>query len=335
VAAVLFCCVAFAFPHWRGRRHSPVPLHASLSPAEIVANGYDHAVLTIRSDKPPKISFAGDARGAELETIERAGPVWHAEVRAGILPGHLTLRVEGPGAIPVSLGLELKPQTTDSASDGTPDFLRLEDATDQQAFLRWFRFLAEVQYFTPAARRAPEISDCAALVRYAYREALRRHDANWSAGSQLLLVPAIDSIRKYGFPHTPLGPALFRVRGGTYQPADLTNGAFAQFADAATLERFNTFFVSRDVTHALPGDLLFFRREVTFHSMVFVGRSQIESGATMFVVYHTGPEGANSGEIRRLSVDQLLHYPDPQWQAIATNSCFLGVFRWNILKATS
>jgi hypothetical protein len=66
-------------------------------------------------------------------------------------------------------------QFTGASSDGTPDFLRLDDPADHEAFRRWFTFLAEVQYFIPAAQRPAEIVDCSALVRYAYREVLRAH----------------------------------------------------------------------------------------------------------------------------------------------------------------
>lgn len=225
----------------------------------------------------------------------------------------------------------------DSFADGTPDFLRLYDQGDQQAFRNWFSFLAEVEYFTPASQRPAEIVDCAALVRYAYREALRRHDANWAASSNLLLVPALPSVAKYNFPHTPLGPALFRVRPGPLHPSDATNGAFAQFADAETLWRYNTFFVTRDITHAQRGDLLFFRREsehMPFHSMIFIANSQITNGSQIYVVYHTGPTGTQGGEMRRLSLEELLHYPNPQWHPRLTNPVFLGVFRWNILKTS-
>ena len=223
-------------------------------------------------------------------------------------------------------------ELTDSRDDGTPDFLRLENSSDQDAFRRWFTFLAEIQYFTPPSQRPPEITDCAALLRYAYREALRVHDARWSAGSHLALIPALDSVRKYRYPHTPLGPALFRVRSGAWSPADLHSGAFSQFADAETLQRWNTFFVSREIGRAQPGDLVFYRRvtdRVTFHSMIFLGKSQITPGTAQYVVYHTG------SEIRRVSVDQLLHFPDPQWQPRSTNPVFLGVFRWNILNTGS
>jgi uncharacterized protein len=223
------------------------------------------------------------------------------------------------------------PQITDASSDGTPGFMRLDDPADQQAFRRWFTFLAEVQYFMPATERPAEIVDCSALLRYAYREALRKHDSAWSEESRLPLVPAIESIRKYSYPHTPLGAALFRVRPGA-------NGAFAQFANAETLARYNTFRVSRDVRRARPGDLLFFRQPVEhlrYHSMVFVGPSQIERTGIPYIVYHTGPDGASAGEIRRLSVEQLLHLPDPRWQPREANPSFLGVFRWNILKPLS
>lgn len=228
---------------------------------------------------------------------------------------------------------------TDSIGDGTPDFLRLEDSADQEAFRLWFTFLAEVQYFTPPNSRPEEIVDCAALIRYAYREALRRHDDNWAASARLPLVPAMASVRKFAFPHTPLGPALFRIRPGPFAPHDVSQGAFAQFANAETIKRFNTFFVSRNVRHAEPGDLLFFRRETAhmpFHSMIFIGASQVDRAARMpFIVYDTGPTGTHSGEIRRLSLDELLHYPDPQWQPRSTNPSFLGVFRWNILNPSS
>ncbi len=234
--------------------------------------------------------------------------------------------------------LHALPPAQDSAADGTPNFLRLDEQADREAFRRWFTFLAEVEYFTPVAERPSEIVDCAALVRYAYREALRAHGPGWSDRLRLPFVPAIEPVRKYNYPHTPLGSSLFRVRPGAFKPTDLTNGAFAQFADAETLARFNTFRVSRDVRRARPGDLFFFRQPVEhmpFHTMIFLGASQIERSKIPYVVYDTGPDGAAAGEIRRLSLDQLLHFPDPRWQPREANPSFLGVFRWNILKPIS
>ncbi len=225
--------------------------------------------------------------------------------------------------------------TSDAYRDGTPDFLRLDDITDQSAFRRWFTFLAEIQYFTPAPERPAEIVDCSALLRYAYREALRRHDANWCGSAHLPLIPAINSVAQYSYPKTPLGANLFRLRAGPFASSDLHDGTFGQFANAETLQKFNTFFISRDVARALPGDLLFYRRpeeRIPFHSMIFLGRSQIAEGKVNYVVYDTGPDGAQMGEIRRRSLEELLNYPDPQWQPKWTNPRFLGVFRWNLLR---
>lgn len=223
------------------------------------------------------------------------------------------------------------------AGDGLPDAFRLNNPADAGAFRRWFTFLAEAQFYNPGNRPA-EIVDCSALLRYAYREALRNHDGAWAREANLPLVPAIASVRSYSFPRTPVGANLFRVRTGEFQPSDLRNGSFAAFADANTLKRLNTFFVGRDVHLALPGDLFFYRANratVTFHSMIYLGRSQFEPGPTAYVVYHTGPEGGSPGELRRRSLEELLQYPEPQWRPTTTNPCFLGVFRWNILRQPS
>jgi hypothetical protein len=59
-----------------------------------------------------------------------------------------------------------------------PDALRLHSAEDRAAFRQWFWRLAEMQTELPEAERAGEVQDCAALLRYAYREALKVHDAS-------------------------------------------------------------------------------------------------------------------------------------------------------------
>jgi len=227
--------------------------------------------------------------------------------------------------------------TGDRFGDGTPDFLRLEDEHDRQSFRRWFTWLAEAQYFQPAARPA-EIVDCAALIRYAYREALHAHDAAWTASAPLAIIPAFDSVAKYQYPYTPLGAALFRVRPGPFLPSDLSDGTFAQFADAQTLWRRNTHRVSRDLARAVPGDLLFFRQEEArepFHSMIYLGESQFRPDGRRYLLYHTGPDGADPGEVRRPAVEDLLRLPRPEWRPIAGNPSFLGVYRWNILRKDS
>ena len=207
-------------------------------------------------------------------------------------------------------------------AEGEP---RLDTPEDRTAFVRWFTFLAEVQYFQPPEDLPPEVSDCAGLIRFAYREALRRHDGAWAAELRLPLVPPIPPVNKYRYPLWPLGANLFRVAPGCY----------AQFADARTLRRYNTHFISRRIEDARPGDLLFFEQsgqKLPFHAMIYLGRSQVEPGPGQWVVYHTGPSGRDRGEIRRSSVAELVAHPLPQWRPLAGNVNFGGVYRWNLLR---
>jgi hypothetical protein len=165
---------------------------------------------------------------------------------------------------------------------------------------------------------------------------LRQHDTAWAHAMALPAPAAAGDVRQYQYPYTPLGAALFRVHSGSFAEADLRDGAFAQFADAETLWRNNTFSVGRNIARARPGDVLFFRQDsashMPFHAMIYLGRSQVEPGTEQFVVYHTGPSSKSPGEIKRLSIAQLLDYPDARWRPLASNPAFLGVYRWNILR---
>src|SRR5438105_997809 len=130
-------------------------------------------------------------------------------------------------------------------------------------------------------------------------------------------VPGEASVRKFSYPRTPLGAGLFRVRPGPFVRPDLSDGAFAQFADAHTLQQFNTLLVTRDIRRAQPGDLLFYRQleqDLPFHAMVYLGRSNFDSSPANWIVYHTGPLGGSPGEIRRPTVEELLRHPSPRWR---------------------
>jgi uncharacterized protein len=226
------------------------------------------------------------------------------------------------------------PSYPDRFHDGTPDFLRLDTDADREAFRGWFTAIAEYQALRPAQELPAEIADCAALLRYAYRGALHRHTAEWLTENKTEALAYLPSVKKYAYPHTPLGALLFRVR-----PAIEEDGGagFAEFADARTLWQLNTFFVSRDVRLARPGDLLFYRQLVQsspYHSMIFVGRSHFDRGGGQdgVLVYHTGPTGKSPGEMRRTTLSDLLQHPSPRWRPVPGNSNFLGVYRWNILR---
>ena len=234
----------------------------------------------------------------------------------------------------------------DRFGDGTPDFLRLTDPADQASFRRWFTLIGDYQAIRPRAEVPAEITDCASLLRFSYREALKRHDDTWFRATGMEVAALPGEIRAWRYPETPLGAGLFRVRPGRFEAGDATNGAFAQFADAKTLVERNAYFVSRDVRLAEPGDLLFYRQfgqSSPWHSMIVT-----RIGAQAAVVYDTGedqsphrrrpvrgdPDHGRAGELRRVAVAELLDHPQAQWRPVAQNPNFLGVYRWNILRGT-
>ena len=138
-----------------------------------------------------------------------------------------------PGGTTVGRALESEVGKGDSATDrfgdGTPDFLRLDSPEDRDSFRRWFAVIAEYQALRPDKELPPEINDCAALIRYAYRNALHGHDEGWFQEMQMRPPEALPSVGKYGYPRTPLGAALFRVKPGVYAAEDARNGTFAEF----------------------------------------------------------------------------------------------------------
>lgn len=339
LAVVAVLAIATAVCAFTVRRAlAPASFVWQLSTPTIPADGFTSTELAIHS------SNGRDLRGlhVEMETPHRAavesltveGSSALASLRSGVLPGEIKVRLTGPGFAPQEITLRTTPDSGDTVGDGTPDFLRLHDPADRLAFRHWFTLLAESQYYRGKSL-LPEIDDCAALLRFAYREALREHDAAWAHATALAAPASASDIQQYQYPYTPLAALLFRVRGGSFADSDMDDGAFAQFADVETLWRHNTFSVGRNLLRARPGDLLFFRQDagrMPFHAMIFLGSSQVEPGGEQFVVYHTGPSGSSPGEVRRLSVAQLLNYPDPRWRPVPSNAGFLGVYRWNILR---
>jgi len=325
---------------------APVTLLLSANTAELPADGFSTTHLTLRTvpgGRVPRetiIEVREGARRARLQSVTKDGSAWVAILRAGVLPGLVEVEARAPGlpaqagVVPVRLRLETRPIASDRFGDGTPDFLRLDPA-DGEAFRRWFTFMAEAQHFRPPGELPVEINDCAALLRFAYREALREHTSEWASALGLDGLPPGAPVSKYAYPYTPLGASLFRVEPGRFRAEDVSGRAFAQFADAETLRKLNTHFVSRDLRDALPGDLLFFRQleqGLPYHTMIYLGRSQFEESGDEFIIYHTGPLDGGKGEIRRPSVAELMRHPSPRWRPQAGNPNFLGVYRWNILR---
>jgi uncharacterized protein YfaT (DUF1175 family) len=196
------------------------------------------------------------------------------------------------------------------------------DASDRAAFRAWFVLLADLQFEQPSA----EVTDCAALVRFAYREALRSHTTEWARRVRLPFVPAFPDVRARPKPVGQTWP-LFRVSPG--EP-----GRFAEFADARTLVTLNALRLGRTTAGLQPGDLLYFRQpgqSQPDHVMVFVGRSFFDREHSDWVVYHTGPMDEGRGEVRKVRLADLAQHPSARWRPMTTNPRFVGVFRLSVL----
>jgi uncharacterized protein YfaT (DUF1175 family) len=196
--------------------------------------------------------------------------------------------------------------------------VRLADESDRDAFRSWFVLLADAQF----EQAAPEVTDCAALIRFAFREALRAHTPEWRRRVGLSFAPQFPDVRSAPRADSRGWP-LFRVSGASPP-------RYAEFADARSLVGLNTVPTGRDVTGARPGDLLYFlqpSQRQPDHLMVYVGRSSFDREHADWVVYHTGPSDEGPGEVRKARLATLMAHPAPRWRPIAANPRFVGVFR--------
>jgi len=224
---------------------------------------------------------------------------------------------------------------SDSFGDGWPDVARLDTPSDRVRFTYWLTYLAESAYYQPAPRALEEVRDCAALVRFAYRNALAAHTPAWHQSIGMRLEPGFGGVEKFDYPAWPLGRGLFRTKAGAFASSDLASGVFREFADAETLLRYNTFAVSRVLGAARAGDLLFFHQPEQaepYHVMLFVGRSHFQPAGNDWIVYHTGEVNGRPGEIRHVPAGVLAQHPEPRWRPLEGNARFLGVFRFCLLR---
>jgi uncharacterized protein len=196
-----------------------------------------------------------------------------------------------------------------------PAQVRFLDDTDRNACRSWLVLLADAQFYRPT----PDVTDCAGLVRHALREALRAHDAEW--------------LRRWSIPGMPSYPDVRRppaVRDGAWPMFRIGEDRYAEFADARTIVRYNTRQVGRGLEAARPGDLLYFHQAAGTtpdHLMLFVGPSAFDASARDWIIYHTGPDGAKAGEVRKVRAADLVRHPAVRWRPVSDNPIFIGVFR--------
>jgi uncharacterized protein YfaT (DUF1175 family) len=224
----------------------------------------------------------------------------------------------------------------DSDNDGIPDAAELQSFMDRENFREWFTLIAEAQFYHLSDQWNADQRDCAGLVRFAWREALRRHDHLWFQKMGPGLTAIAPDIARYNLEQGPLGEKLFRTSFGSYKDGDLSNGTFSEFADARSLKSFNAKFISRDRRFAEAGDLLFFYQpwvqKFPYHVMIFLGRAKLSTDRSSgWVVYHTGSSPTDEGTVKKVELAVLDHHPNRRWRPTESNSNFLGYFRLKIL----
>ena len=224
----------------------------------------------------------------------------------------------------------------DSDNDGIPDPVELRTFQDRDNFRRWFTAIAETQFYQLSGQWKAEQRDCAGLVRFAIREALRRHDRIWFQKMGPGYETVAPDVAGFDLDQNPLGEKIFRTDFGSFHESDLRNGRFSEFADGRSLKNFNSMFVSRDRREAQPGDLLFFYQpwvqKFPYHVMVLLGSPHIApNGAQDWVVYHTGSSPTDEGAVKKVRLAVLDHHPDKRWRPVENNPNFLGFYRLKML----
>jgi len=262
------------------------------------------------------------------------------------------LHARGPGGAPASLkekavsrgqnaeneaGPGHEASLIDSDNDGIPDVAELRAFQDRESFRRWFTALAEMQFYQLSEQWNVDQRDCAGLVRFSMREALRRHDRPWFQKMGQGYETVAPDVAGFDLDHNPLGEKIFRTDFGSFHESDLRNGRFSEFADGRALKNFNTAFVSRDRREAKAGDLLFYYQpwvqKFPYHVMIFLGAPRVApNGAQDWVVYHTGSSPTDQGTVKKVELSVLDHHPDPRWRPVESNKNFLGFYRLKIIQ---
>ncbi len=213
------------------------------------------------------------------------------------------------------------PDTRDLDSDGYPDAAQLSTEDDRRAFADAFAAVALAQAEKLEAAFEPSQRDCAGLVRYAYREALKPHGAEFAARHPGL--PRLPEVRAFQYPNVPvLGTRLFRVAAGAFDGQ--LERAFAEAPEALRLAMGSARRVAGPPHKA---DLLLFRTDSGGAHLMIVASDE----ADPLLVYHTGPYDGTAGEVRRVRLSGLLEHPDPAWRPRPGNEAFAGYFRFKIL----
>ncbi|WP_207769152.1 DUF1175 family protein [Leptospira adleri] len=282
----------------------------------IPADGKSIAVITITNPYfGTQDSFLWDEKkesSLKLLSLESSGSKQIIRLIAGYKPGRSMVRTK----LGTLIEIELFSREGDWDEDGFPDHSELGSEEDRQAFREWFVQIALSQYLKETGSWNSRERDCSGLIRFSYKEALKNHDLLWQKKIGILLDKNIPDVREFQYPDIPsIGINLFRTGSKT----------FGAFADAESLEKYNTFFVSKNLESGFSGDVLFFREDrgngTNFHSMILVE----ENKTNPLLLYHTG---SNRG-IQLIRAKEL--HKSNRFSPEPDNPFFLGLYRFRIL----
>ena len=125
------------------------------------------------------------------------------EFKAGLKPGRIVVSARR-GAEKKTVIINVSLDESDSDSDGFPDAAEINSQNDRNSFRMWFVTIAESQALHASDAWNIENRDCAGLVRFAYREALREHNTEGLAKFKSLTRTDIPDVRKFRYPDVPL-----------------------------------------------------------------------------------------------------------------------------------
>lgn len=160
--------------------------------------------------------------------------------------GNVSLLLHTPiFPLPVTVSIPIEQMLADGDGDGYPDAAELTSEEDRRNFARWFASIAESQYYRTDPEWRREDRDCAGLIRFAGREALKRHTTEWFRKRSYLADANIPDVKKFNYPDIPiLREKLFRIAPGAFSPKDTAarSSAFGSFAEARLLKDHTFFF---------------------------------------------------------------------------------------------
>lgn len=320
----------------------------SADKAFLVADGNSTATLTLRAqdEKGREAALGSRQVGFELSSNKgvvslQKGQTWSSNRRdvrvtltAGLLPGEVRVVARMGGLVSDTLKVTSVPWYEDRNGDGFPDAAELQSEQDKTRFREWFASIADAQYYQVSDLWLPDQQDCAGLIRFAYREALKRHNREWLLHFKFLTEPGIGEIDRFNYPDVPLlGAALFRTKPGAFKPEDLSDSTFKSFCEAKYLPAYNCTALGYDERTVRKGDLLFFFHyddpQMPYHGIIFTGESP--EGEDDWLVYHTGPVAGTKGIVKKVRLRDLKQHPEEKWRPLRSNKYFLGYYRWKIV----